>query len=265
VVSIVLFGAVASSPVRAEPEPDPAQILADTASGLTALASHDEDCADDERTIEIVLSDAAAAVAGLEVRRDGLLVPPNAFGAPIPVDPGKHVISATAPHRAPWSVQLGLAGGSASVSIAIPVLDWLPAFEPHEDAGVLVDPFAVSDVPPAERLLLLATGSGLPFDDAKSSASLGSTQRAVGWLLGGVGVTGIAAGTALGLGADSRFASQARASTALLSLGLTALVAGVVIYITAPPEAQPRDKPVDVAVVPAVGSSSLGLAAVGSF
>src|SRR5262249_9201180 len=139
-IGIVTFGAASASTGRAEPEQDPAQILADSASGLVALGNYDEGCEEYERSealdptpprmlkaaecnerrgrtasawmgfrqaldmadqlqdeasarvahrgierveatlgkIEILLSDGAAALAGLEVRRDGLLVPPTA-------------------------------------------------------------------------------------------------------------------------------------------------------------------------------------------
>ncbi|HEY3667395.1 MAG TPA: hypothetical protein VGL19_15415 [Polyangiaceae bacterium] len=217
--------------------------------------------------IQIIVPDAAAGVVGLEIRRDGVPVPPTAFGVPIPVDPGDHVVAASAPRCATWSVQLGLARGPAQVSVTIPVLDQ-PALEPAKSPAneVLVDPFASSEMPAPERLLLLKTGSGLPADDGRASpTSFASTQRTVGWLLGVAGGVSIAAGTALGLTTDSRLASQASASTALLGLGVTALAAGVVVYVTSPTDMPPRARATAFRVGPQVSGSSLGVSAAGSF
>src|SRR5205823_5224096 len=47
-----------------------------------------------------------ADVAGLEVKRDGVVVPKAAFGTPVPIDPGEHVVAASAPGKRPWSTRV---------------------------------------------------------------------------------------------------------------------------------------------------------------
>jgi hypothetical protein len=65
-------------------------------------------------SIETVLPRITIAVApasdveGLEVRLDGFVMRRAAWGVATPVDPGNHVVEATAPSRVPWSTKLGI-------------------------------------------------------------------------------------------------------------------------------------------------------------
>ena len=72
--------------------------------------------------IEIVVPDVAD-LSGLEIRRDGILLPEAARGLAVAVDPGLHQIAAQAPGRRPWSTQLSLGPGSTTVTITVPVLE----------------------------------------------------------------------------------------------------------------------------------------------
>jgi len=51
------------------------------------------------------------ATPGLDVRVDGTQVPASAWGLPMPVDPGRHTIEASAPGRAPYEAILTLGEG----------------------------------------------------------------------------------------------------------------------------------------------------------
>ncbi len=62
------------------------------------------------------------APAGASVTRDGIAVPPGAFGAAIPVDPGHHVIEATAAGRIRFHREVDVPSGtSTSVVVVLPV------------------------------------------------------------------------------------------------------------------------------------------------
>jgi tetratricopeptide (TPR) repeat protein len=52
---------------------------------------------------------AVAEIPGLVILHDGVALRPAAWGTPIPVDPGPHVLSASAPGRKPWETTLVIA------------------------------------------------------------------------------------------------------------------------------------------------------------
>ncbi len=66
-------------------------------------------------------------VVGLSVTRDGARLAPGELGVSIPVDPGEHVIAATAAGRAPWETRAFV---TESRSVVVPVLAPLPAPDP---------------------------------------------------------------------------------------------------------------------------------------
>jgi hypothetical protein len=75
--------------------------------------------------LSIQVSEVVARTPGLAVRRDGLVVGPGAWGTALPVDPGEHLVEASAPHRASWSARIlvGPAAGRATVEVPPLVFD----------------------------------------------------------------------------------------------------------------------------------------------
>jgi hypothetical protein len=59
----------------------------------------------------------------LEIRRDGAVVEPKTWGAPLPVDPGPHEVEATAPGRKPWSSKVDVRLAGSPVTVAVPELE----------------------------------------------------------------------------------------------------------------------------------------------
>jgi hypothetical protein len=112
--------------------------------------------------VVIDLSADAATLAGLQVQRDQALVGPAQTGIPVPVDPGEHHISATAPGREPWETSV------ATVADAQKVIVTVPSLAVRASAAVS---------PPNERL------------------QPPSTQRTLAIVVGGVGVAGGVVGT----------------------------------------------------------------------
>ncbi len=178
--------------------------------------------------------------AQLEVRRDGVALQAAELGAPIPVDPGEHLIEATAPGKAPWSSKVQVGPDAAKVSVDI------PALEPEGKAAV----------PIAAPLVATTTTTAPPSDRPSSD---GSTQRVTGLVLGGAGIVGVGLGTFFGLRASSKWSdakeqctdypygcgtdgtdlrSSARSagnvSTIAFVAGGALLATGVVLYLTAP-------------------------------
>jgi hypothetical protein len=70
----------------------------------------------------IRVPDDVRALAGLQVQRDGTTVGPGSMGGSIPVDPGTHVIVASAPDHASWTQSVVVANGTPPVVVDVPRL-----------------------------------------------------------------------------------------------------------------------------------------------
>ncbi len=65
----------------------------------------------------------AKSTPGLVVRRDGLILGEGAFGIEIPVDPGEHVIEASAPDHVSWLERVAVEKSSGKKQVLIPTLE----------------------------------------------------------------------------------------------------------------------------------------------
>jgi len=121
-------------------------------------------------TIRVTESDGTSA---LEVKRDGVAVDTAVLGTAIPVDPGTHEVTASAPGMKPWSTKVEVGADAATVEVEIPKLE--------ADGS----PEAAS-----------TTGEAQP---SKSS----SAQRPIAIAVGVLGIAGLGLGTYFGLSASS--------------------------------------------------------------
>ena len=195
------------------------------------------------------------AVPGLVVKRDGVVVAAAAYGVPIPVDPGAHVIDATAPGRLGVKQTVQVASKAAQEIVTVPELASAPAG---------------------------------PSDGATSHGPTGDTQRILGATFAGVGLVGLAFGSIFGVKALSwksdvavahcnpeftacdatgkaeldRAHSDATVSTVAFVVGAVALVGGAIVFFSAPHAA--KAKP-EVGVSLGHGGSPLGLTLGGTF
>jgi serine/threonine-protein kinase len=81
----------------------------------------------------------AARVPGLEVRRDGALLGEGQWGSPVPIDPGDHVLEATAPSHRPWSTHVVIGGPGLTTTEVPPLADGPSGFwSPRRAAGAAV-------------------------------------------------------------------------------------------------------------------------------
>ncbi len=148
---------------------------------------------DKVRALEPVLSKlvvtAPAATPGLEVKLDGTIVGEGALGMAVPVDPGAHEITASAPSRKGWSRKLTVPRGPTTLSIAVPHLA-------DEDAP---PPLASELVAPA------TTSPPVAPVDIPSSA-----PRMVGWALVATSAVSLGVGTVFGLRAASESSDAKR-------------------------------------------------------
>ena len=73
-------------------------------------------------TLTIEVPAEAAAVDGLRVERDGLSLAAAAWSTAVPVDPGRHVVTASAPGRRTWSISVQIGALAEGMRVAVPVL-----------------------------------------------------------------------------------------------------------------------------------------------
>ncbi|NUO49629.1 MAG: hypothetical protein HOV80_12300 [Polyangiaceae bacterium] len=118
----------------------------------------------------------------LVVKLDGGVVLDGALGVSFAIDPGDHVITASAPGRADWSTTIRIAPGESQI-VAVPELDLAPVATPQPP--VAQRPF----VPPP-----------VPINTTEASEPVWP------WVIGGIGVA--LGATAIGFGIDQRIVSD---------------------------------------------------------
>jgi len=205
-------------------------------------------------------------VRGLEVKRDGTLLGKPLWGTAVPVDPGGHAVSASAPGFKTWEGSVDASGDGQTLSVQVPRL--------VEDAPVHKD----SDPLPMKN-------------PEETKSATGGSQRVIGLAVAGVGVVGVGIGAVFGLNAKSkldesyvdahcqpnshcdkvgyeaRTASKDAAafSTVAFLVGAAALGTGAVLYLTAPKSPAKGAVVQGLRVTPAVGRSGAGMGLAGSF
>lgn len=117
-------------------------------------------------------------VSGLMVMRDGAHIAVGEWGVGIPVDPGEHVVTATAPGHVSWESRVSVRETMGTV--AVPVLELLPPA-----------PIELAVTPPPDRPLV--------------PGSWWTPMRTTGVVVAGVGVVGLVTGTILGLAAKRTY------------------------------------------------------------
>jgi hypothetical protein len=123
-------------------------------------------------------------IPGLALRLDGASVGEAAWGAAVPVDPGSHVIEATAPGRRAWRREIAVGPNADRQVVQVPLLEPLP---PTREPRRAAPPPPDRPEPRPERT-----------DD-------GSGQRTAGLVIGGLGIAAIGVGGYFGLRAFSRW------------------------------------------------------------
>ncbi len=210
----------------------------------------------------------AARPPGLKVMRGDVEVRSETFGAGLPVDPGTYVITATAPGKKPWTIQVQIPPAAGAQTLAIPALeDDLAAAEAARNASI--PPIAGPPLPPREV-------PEVP----------GQKQRIAGIVVGSVGLValGIAAGLTGVAASDNRTAKTdcpkapcsnkagvdlagtagtfADGATGLVVAGGVLAAGGVALFLTAP---RPTGNTASAWIAPVVSPSAGGLVLGGGF
>jgi hypothetical protein len=149
-------------------------------------------------------------IAGLEITRDGIAMDAGSLDSKIPVDPGPHQIRARAPGYRQYEVTVTVGAARDDKVVAIPQLEQEGAAAAAPGAPVASPgPTAVSVAPvapPAAAQPAPATAPAItpvettPAPNVKTpDTGAGSSQRTLGYVVGGVGVLALGAGTVLGV------------------------------------------------------------------
>lgn len=178
-------------------------------------------------TLVIDVSPTTTSLSNLTVKRDEVLVGRVQWGSAIPIDPGKHIVVASADGKQPWQTEVTVLDTVKTTKVLVPAL---------ENAA------PTAKVPA----------------DATVSSSTGGTQRTVGLVVGGAGIVGLGLGAIFGLRSISRhdddqahcdanslcdatgvaIRNEARdagnISTAAFIAGGVLFAGGMVLFLTAP-------------------------------
>jgi serine/threonine-protein kinase len=198
------------------------------------------------RLPQLIIRAPSGEVAGItEVKRDGVPLVPSAWGVPLPVDPGEHLIEASGPRHKPWSQRVTLVESKATT------VD-VPSLEPDRPAPN-VEAAAPADASTAHATSKMGEPSLVPTRPTDESAGTGQKWTAVA--VGGAGLVALGIGTGIAAHAKSKYddasctgnvcqpsgyddrkdaISSAKTATIVSSLGLVALAGGVVLWVTTP-------------------------------
>ncbi|HWZ92331.1 MAG TPA: hypothetical protein VNW92_25880 [Polyangiaceae bacterium] len=216
---------------------------------------------------------AQPSSSAIELSLDGTKLPSSLWSVGVPVDPGTHTLSVSAPGKKTWTGNFE--ANKASSQVTVPVLEDAPVEAP---SGA-----AVPAVPP-EPMAPKATAP-TPLAPEPSASSPGHGQRLAAIVVGGVGIAGVAVGSIFGLmvkpeynksapfcngdhcsdqGLSYRQSAfdKASISTIAFAVGGAGLVGGAVLWLSAP--SNPEHNP-GVALRAGVDPSGARIAVGGAF
>jgi hypothetical protein len=89
-------------------------------------------------TLVLSVSEAVAKTPGLVVKRDGVPIGAAAWGTPVPIDPGDHVVEVSAPGKVTWSQTISMSASSLHEALVVAPLRDEPALpaSPPPTTGV---------------------------------------------------------------------------------------------------------------------------------
>jgi hypothetical protein len=124
--------------------------------------------------------DIPSAPAEAKVERDGHDVGKAAWGMAVPVDPGTHVVSVSAPGKNTWTDEIDVPATSRTFSVTVPALTDAPAPVAAPVGDIEAAP---TNAPPVEADVESVRGGG------------SNAQSVAAWVVGGVGLAAVATGT----------------------------------------------------------------------
>lgn len=131
--------------------------------------------------LTVTVTPAAASVPGLQLKLDGGALGKAAWGASLPVDPGKHTLEASAPGKKSWTGDVEVGADADKKALEVPALEDAPA-EPAKTTT--------------------ATTTSTTTDTGSSN------QKTIGYIVGGAGVVALGVGAVFGIRAFSKWSER---------------------------------------------------------
>lgn len=207
----------------------------------------------------------ASLVPELEVKRDGVVVRPGAWATGIPVDPGEHVVTASAPGHLPWSSRVPVTEKN-TVTVEIPRLAASAAKPPLPPPGATAAPAAAASSapppsppsPPPEDpraqarsrtgyVMVITGAAALAFGTGYALTAMSRRDESDRLCVGGCTPDGVTANDSAKKAADT--------ATAFFAVGLVA--AGLGAYLVLTPPAAPQTARLVPTASPKGGSLAL--------
>ncbi len=215
----------------------------------------------------------AATAPALVVELDGGALPPDAWGIPLPVDPGEHTIEASAPGRSTWTGKV-LVGPEGDVqTVALPKLESSAPGPPRTS-------------PPLPSAPAASTGPAPLQGEAPTAAAptFDPTRRTIAIVAGAVGLVGIGIGSYFGVLAFAKKSESdaecpggqcsdrgvqlndtaklaADISTVAFATGIVGVAAGTYLWLTS----RRASSSTSVRVVPRLSQTTAGVGLQGTF
>jgi hypothetical protein len=162
-----------------------------------------------EKRLSRVLIEVSVPSEGLRVTLNGKPIGSAAWGSAIPVDPGEVSVEATAPGRRGWGSRLTLGPGPRTETVVVPEL------EAESAAATPATPASASLSPAPSASAPRAVVPAIHAPQPETGTVQPQGPRTLGWIVGGVGLAAIGAGSYFGLrafGKQSDVESNCRGS-----------------------------------------------------
>jgi hypothetical protein len=199
------------------------------------------------RLARLTIAVSAQSLADLVVKRDGVAVRSAAYDVAVPIDPGEHVIDATASGSA-WSTRVVIAHDGESISVVVPTLAPAPSL-PEPDTS----PPRQAAWSPGRRQPTRATwiAAGIGTASLGLGAYFGASASSL-WHEASPGCDQARACSSSSFAISERSHRDADLATAMFAVAGAALATSAVLYW-----ASPRER---VQVAPVVSQRAGGLA-----
>jgi hypothetical protein len=228
------------------------------------------------------------ATAPLSIRRDGVEIGREQWGAAVPIDPGAHAVAFSAPGKQPWGTSVEVPMDGKIVTVDLPPLSTLPGAVPVAAASPSRPPAAVAPTTQANAPGVASMMPGGPAETPVVVENRGGVQRGIGWLLVGAGAVAIGSATyfttqwlsyrhqadphcagnlcdPVGAQLRSNGATQGHAGIIAGGGGAVALIVGTVLVLTAPGPRVVSTPAARVEVVPILDAHRAGLGLSGAW
>ncbi|HTJ41820.1 MAG TPA: hypothetical protein VL463_06970 [Kofleriaceae bacterium] len=182
---------------------------------------------------------------GMQVTIGGKPVASSAWGQPAPADPGDVAITATAPDAEPFATTISVKERDRAVVV-------VPALAVIEKGGM-----PPAEMHPRRNIALLVGGGGLVVTAIGVVLAVGAKSDYNKAFDDGHCDRATLSCDDVGQAATDKARGRGTTATIVGALGLAAVAAGVVVYVTAPERS--------TAIVPTIDQTSAGVSLVGSF